>query len=78
MSYKEPLKDSDIKHGMAIKCGSFGSETVWEVLDRAPQPGQWWIHRRDEFGGWKCIAVHRYEIQIVGDGSRTEHQLALM
>ena len=76
MNRTEPLKDSEIKPGMLVRCGDTGSDTEWEVLDRAPKPGQWWLHRWDENGEWQTTCSHRYSMAIVGEGSRAEHQLA--
>lgn len=78
MNRTEPLKDSEIKPGMEVKCPAFGSQTIWTVLDKAPMAGQWWLHRWTEEGEWKSIAVNRYEIQIVCEGSRKEEQLQLV
>lgn len=72
------LTDADIKPGMEIKCPAFGSQTVWTVLDKAPLPEQWWLHRWTEEGEWKCIAVNRHEIEIVSEGSRIPEQLTLV
>ena len=75
----EPLKDSDIKPGMLVRAGSVGSDIIWTVLDKAPQPGHWWLHRTDEVTGeWKATSYHRYEIGLVSNGDREPQQLALV
>ena len=56
------MNEKDVKHGMAVRTWNPHTPdgfTEWEVLDRAPQPGQWWLHRRDEEGNWKVTCVHR-------------------
>lgn len=74
---KEKLAEKDVKHGMAVRTWdplAPSGFTEWEVLDRGPQPGQWWLHRRDSEGNWKTACVHRYNFEKVSDGSRTEHR----
>lgn len=78
MNRTEPLKDSEIKPGMLVRAGSAGSEIVWTVLDKAPQPGHWWLHRYDEFGEWKATSYHRYELGIVSEEVTELQQPALV
>lgn len=67
MSKDQPLQEKDIKHGMKVRTWSLEPDgfTEWEVLDRAPQPGQWWLHRWDENGEWQTTCCHRYNFSAV-------------
>lgn len=77
---KSALQEKDIKHGMTVRTWSLEPEgfTEWEVLERGPQNGQWWLHRWTPEGEWQTICSHRYNFEKVGDGSRAEQQLALV
>lgn len=37
------IATADIKHGLKVTLD--GSDTVWDLLDRAPRAAHWWLHR---------------------------------
>lgn len=63
------MKDKDVKYGMQVRTWNPNDPdgTVWEVLDRAPLPGRWWLHRRDEEGKWKVASYHRNDFAAMED-----------
>lgn len=67
MSKDQPLQEKDIKYGMKVRTWSLEPDgfTEWEVLDRAPKAGQWWLHRWDENGEWRVTCCHRYNFSAV-------------
>lgn len=42
-----------------------GNSTVWTVLDRHPQKGMWWIHRRNAEGKWITSSARHNEMKQV-------------
>lgn len=43
------IATADMKHGLKVTIDATGD--VWDVLDKTPRPGAWWLHRW-EGGQW--------------------------
>ena len=68
------LKAADIKPGMAVVCNLSGdSAGQWELLDKHPNRGWWWLHRWTRDGEWETTSEHQDYLHRVADGSRHEH-----
>jgi len=37
------IATADMKHGLKVTIAGTGA--VWDVLDKTPRPGHWWLHR---------------------------------
>lgn len=65
------LAAKDIKHGMLVVVR--GIEGQWEVLDKHPKIGSWWLHRRNAAGDWETTYESQNYLHRVADGSRHEY-----
>jgi hypothetical protein len=46
----------------------------WEVLDKHPDRGYWWLHRRNASGDWETTYSHQNNLHRVASGSRHEYE----
>lgn len=58
------IATSDMKHGMQV---TVNSDRVWEVLDRHPLPGNWWLHRWNAEGEWETTYNHENSMTAVSE-----------
>lgn len=56
-----------VQRGMTVILpDSDAPETEWHVLERHPQRGCWWLHRRDNAGEWVTTHARFSEmVQII-------------
>lgn len=67
------LAAKDIKHGMlVVGHPETHAPGQWEVLDRHPDRGYWWLHRRNANGDWETSYSHQDDLHRVASGSRHE------
>ena len=63
-----PLPARGKLHGMrVIFAGQDGEGVVWTVLDRHPERGHWWLHRRDSLGAWVTTFARYSQLEQVID-----------
>ena len=58
------IATSDMRHGMKVSIPDNGE---WEVLDRTPRAGQWWLHRWTEAGQWETTEAHESYMTAVSE-----------
>lgn len=51
------IATQDMKHGMPVTIDG-DDTTIWDVLDRSPRAGEWWLHRW-EGDVWHTKEVHQ-------------------
>ena len=65
------LAASEIKHGMIVAARGVAGQ--WEVLDRRPRAGYYWLHRWNG-SEWEATYEHQRDLHRVADGSRHEYE----
>jgi len=62
------MNGTKIQRGMKVQIGRRTNKTpadVWTVLERHPEKGHWWLHRRNDAGEWQTTFARFSELNQV-------------
>jgi len=64
----QPVPARGKLHGMRVVfTGPEPDPVEWTVLDRHPEKGHWWLHRRDPLGQWVTTFARYSQLQQIID-----------
>ena len=60
-----PLPARGKLYGMTVVFKGETDGVQWQVLDRHPTRGHWWLHRRDPLGAWVTTFARYSQLEQV-------------